>query len=541
MFARRHIRLYFAYSIPYNSLHHLNHRRDTHLMIGVAEINDKDRIILWILGIAAFAAVIFDFLKLLPLFNAFFIRDDYQFLDLGAFMRQQDPLAFLTATCVNWWRPIALLIPALVYLVFGLTPLPFHIVAYIIHIFSGLMLILLCRKMFDLKVGLIAFTIYIASPISFSNVGWMLGAMEDETATFFYFIALLTQIRTKDTDSKRPYFLPVIMIVLGSFCKITWLGMIPSLLFMDWANYPNSKLVERTKRFLPFFIFLLPVAFNIFIAGSYSSNIYLNYNSNFNMRNFIEGAFLSFIPSNVSYYITNWYQILIIIPIMFFLLALGFSKIKRRVVAIGIAYLGMLTILGFSQIQKDPLGWIMGWRHLTPLVGFAAILIAVTLTGLDGKLHLRYVGWLISIILVGILIWVGLPMKNDLQEEVQRIAQHYRLMTRSFIVLCRSLPNGTEIVIVGKKPFPVCLLADLAGDHRLSMLYTKRRNLEFIHNYYLRSKLIILETKENMGVILDGLLLRADIRLISTDEAGVWVDITEYGKEECERLLKSSP
>jgi len=509
-------------------------------MVGTEQKAENNRIILWILGMVAIATTVYDFINLLPLFNAFFIRDDYLFLDLGAFMRQQDPLAFLTATCIGWWRPIALLLPALVYLLFGFNPMPYHVLAYIIHILTGFTLLVLCRRFFDLKVGLIAFTIYIASPISFSNVGWMLGAMEDETATLFYFLALYSQLRVNPGMKPVPYYLPALFLVLGSFCKITWLGLIPALLFMDWVNYPKSTLAQRLTRFTPFLIFIPTLLLNFLIIGfeHLGGSFLPSFMGYFTARNLILGSFLSFMPFDLFIHIKDWYQIMIIVPVLFFLLALIFTKMKSRIIVIGVSYLGTLAILGLAQIQKDPVGWIMGWRHLTPLVGFAAIFISATLSGLIKLPRIRFAGLITVILSLGTLIWLGLPMKSILKSDVEREEQHYRQTTRSFIVLCRSFPKETGLYIIGTKPLSVNLLADLAGKQDVFMLCVRREGFKLMHNYDVRSNHYLIRDGQEVTDLLDKLVARTDVRFISNSEDGFWIDISENGKDEFVRMLK---
>jgi hypothetical protein len=503
------------------------------------EATKKDNTILWLLGLAAIASVVFDFIKLLPLFNTYFIRDDFLFMDLGAFMRQQDPLAFLTATCIGWWRPIALLLPALGYLIFGFNPLPFHIMAYIIHLLTALLLILLCRKLFDLKIGLMAFIIYVVSPISFGDVGWMLGAMEDETATFFFFLALYTQLRLKSDEHKGPYYLPAFFVVLSSFCKITWLGLMPVLLFMDWVNYPKSAFGQRIVRCLPFLV-IIPILFlNILFIGfdHLRGGIIPSYLEFFTARNLVVGSFLSFIPFDLYAYIKDHYLLMSLIPIAVFLLALLSSKGKMRVAAMGVAYLGTLAIMGLTPIQNEPLGWIMGWRHLAPLVGFAAILIALTLSGLMDRLKWRLISWLLPIVLMAALIWSGLPMKNTLRSDMETEADRYRDMMRSYVLLCRNFEPKSEIYIIAKKPLPVHLLADLASsDHQVKMLYVKKEGSRLAHNYDTRSSHVIFTCPKDMMLLIDTLVAKK-VRFISTDSSGHWVDITNREKREFYEIL----
>jgi hypothetical protein len=506
----------------------------------VESVKKQDKAIFWLLGLAAATAMVFDFIKLLPLFNAFFIRDDYLFLDLGAFMRQQDPLAFLTATCIGWWRPIALLLPALIYLLFGFNPLPFHITAYIIHLLTALLLILLCRKFFNLRVGLLAFIIYMTSPISFGDVGWMLGAMEDETATFFFFLALFTQLRLQPQEHRGPYYIPALFLVLGSFCKITWLGIIPVLLFMDWVNYPQSSLGQRIIRFLPFLIFIPTLFLNfLFIGFDYLGGSFIpSFTQFFTARNLIFGSFISFIPLDLFTHNNIYNLFLCFVPIIFLALAMLFGNIKRRVAAICVAYLGTLAILGLTQIQNDPVGWIMGWRHLAPLVGFAAVLIALTLGGLMDKLGWGVAGWMLPIALLAALVWSGLPMKKVLRGEVEKEGQDYRQIMRDFKVLCRSLPPKSEVYILAKKPLAVNLLADLAGsDHPLAMLFVKSEGLTLMHNYDYRSKHMILKDKREMAFLIEDLVAE-NSRFLSTDAKGNWIDITDRGKDEFYLMLR---
>jgi hypothetical protein len=510
-------------------------------MNGVGEEAGNQRSILWILGTVAVAATIYDFINLLPLFNAFFIRDDYLFLDLGAFMRQQDPLAFLTATCIGWWRPIALLIPALGYLLFGFNPFPFHVLAYSIHLLSGITLLLLCRKFFDLKVGLIAFMIYITAPISFSNVGWMLGAIEDETATIFYLLALYTQFRVNPDHKNGSYILSTIFLVLGSFCKITWLGLIPVMLYMDWVNYPKSPLTQRFHRFVPFLILIPTLFLNFLFIGfdRLGGSFMPNFTAFFTANNLIKGAFFAFIPIDVFQHLSDWFYLMLLIPIIFFLLALILNVKKRLVISVGVAFVGTTAILGLAQIQKDPEGWMMGWRHLTPLIGFAAIVVALIIVGLIRRLKMHIAGWGMAIVLIGAYIYSGLPMKGNIGNEVAKEEQNHRQEIRRFITLCRSFPSASELYIVEQKPAAVNLLADLArNDCELFVIFAKNRETRLMHNYDARSKHVIYGESARIRELLDELIQKPNIRFIGKNQDGLWTDLTDYSKYQLGSLLR---
>jgi hypothetical protein len=370
-------------------------------------------------------------------------------------------------------------------------------------------------------------------------VGWMLGAMEDESATFFFFLALYTQLRLKPKEHKGPYYLPALFLVLGSFCKITWLGFIPVLLFMDWVNYPQSHLGQRIVRFLPFLIFIPTLFLNILFIGftHLSGTMAPGYAEYFNVKNLTFGSFLSFIPFDLSAYLNDYYLLMILTPILFFLLALLFNKATMRITAVGVAYLGTLLILGLAQMQKEPVGWIMGWRHLAPLVGLAAILIALFMGGLMDRLRWGFTGWLLPLALMTLLIWSGLPMTSTLLTDVENEGHSYQNMIRSFIVLCRHFEPKSEIYMLFKKSWAVNLLADLAdNDHQLAMLFVKGEKLLLSHNYDLRSKHIIFKDKKDMMLFIQNLLAK-NAKFISIDRNGCWINITDKVKSDFSVML----
>jgi hypothetical protein len=369
----------------------------------------------------------------------------------------------------------------------------------------------------------------------------MLGAMEDETAALFYLLALYSQLRVNPQEKTGPYYLPALFLVMGSLCKITWLGLIPALLFMDWVNYPKSRFAQRITRYLPFLVFIPTLFLNfLFIGFSNLGGSFLpNFNEHFIARNLIPGSFYSFIPVDI--FLKNFYQIAVVVPILFFVLAVLFTREKSRTFAIVIAYIGTLGILGLAQISKNPVGWMMGWRHLTPLVGFAAMIMAVSIVGIIDKLRMGYAGWIVAIVLLLSLIWSGFPMKRTLKEDILNEGIIYRKVTNSFNILCQSFPKQTEIYVLGKKPGSVNLLADLAGyDYKLVMLYSERNGLNLVHNYDARSKHYILLDTDEVISLLDQIVPNSNARFIIQNREGIWIDITGSGKDELGMVLTHS-
>jgi len=372
--------------------------------------------------------------------------DDMALLDLGVRLRH-DPLAFLTYTEMEFWRPIGYTIFSVAYLFFGLNPFPYHLFALIIQLVSALALAHLCRKLFGATSAILAFAIYMTSLAVVANLAYVCNAYQDGMAALLLFLSLSIQYRGSRAPAlvKRPYFLPAGLLFTAALCKDNWAGVIPALVVVDWINYPQSKFSDRIKRLSPFAIMLsLPIIRLIISGGSPFHGVYSMYlKFNLTVDNVIWGATIPFFPNNESG-IPQW--LLLLFPTCFFVGAFLLLKTwSKEILLMLFLYIGMLLIS-----SPAPLGpYIVGWMHLLPLFGVSAIILGMVVWELGQRFFRRWIAVLPGIILVTIFI---LGQNGSANKVIVKQVSDSKAQVNNFYSLCDLIakyPAGSHIYVMG--------------------------------------------------------------------------------------------
>ena len=411
---------------------------------------DNQKWFLYSLGGMAVLATLYNILTLLPIFSAYFLTDDIFNLNLGAVMRH-DPLSFLFFTLGGWWRPLGFTLPAIVYLIFGLQVLPFHIIAYLIHLGTALSLLFLAKKMFNWTVALLAYILYVTSAISAITVGFSTYAFMDEFSTLLFIMVILVMYRKEKAPSlsRRPYWLAGLFYFLAAACKDSWIGLAPALILLDFLNYRNDKLSHRILRLLPSGLVLIIPLGRLAITGpeKFLAVQSLYAASHLTSSHLIWSLTIPFVPPLISIGDATLFNTRLAFPLLFFILAWWLYRSERfLIVLLLVAFVGLWAVLYASPLDAG----LSGWMHFPPLIAIAAMIMSVTLYSLIDHFKPQWFFILLSVAWLGVYIVPQQKNFYNLYKITISKADEFEICIRNIKKELSGLPpNSHAYVIAG--------------------------------------------------------------------------------------------
>lgn len=183
----------------------------------------------------------------------------------------------------NFYRPNQQLINSLIYSLFGLNPVPFHIASILFHILNGFLLFLLFIKLkMKRNVSLVSSLIFIIHPVNTQAVSYISG-MADPMGLMFILLALLNFLAfTEEKKSGNFLFagLSIFFFTCGLFTKENTIifPAIASITFIFLL--PANDDLSKKKNHL---YILLGMYFSLAIAYLYFKFTILNFSGNFGL------------------------------------------------------------------------------------------------------------------------------------------------------------------------------------------------------------------------------------------------------------------
>jgi len=344
------------------------------------KVTSKMRVIYWLLAIEALLVTVYTIWSIQPLFNAYFVMDDFPIIDLGISFRT-DPFSFLSFTWNDTYRPLGFTLPGLIYLVCGLNINVFHCIGLIIHLVTALVLWRFVKRFLDPIAAFISYSLFIASTIIVISVGYSTVAFQDELSVLFVLLGLSTQIRSVRAYEQiaRPYFSAAMFLCLALMCKESSFGMIFSYLSMDFLNYPKAKLIDRIKRLYPFILTIAVLSLRFLVLDPRTAFLESasNYAENsFSLANLVWGLTLPFLPFAFfspfgSFDLPSVFTLLgLIVPVVLFvILPIFWQNRRKHILIMATGFMGTLCILSITNLNNI----MQGWQHLTSLVPIMAV------------------------------------------------------------------------------------------------------------------------------------------------------------------------
>lgn len=376
--------------------------------------------------------------------NISFIEDDW-FIIERAGMIKDDPWSFFSLTFNGFYRPIGYNLPSILFLIIRFNPVVFHFINLSLHLLTGIFLFRFARKFFDFFTGLISAVLYVSYPTVMIAIGFTSSTFQDELSTLFFILTLLFSYRAgAEQQRKKPYLVPALVLLLGAFCKDSWMGLIPALIVMDWVNYKDSRIKERLRRLWVFLIPSVTIILKLLLVNMeiMQSNMLSYMGANITFNNLLYGFTLPFLPFEI-FDKTNIFNIIrVFAPIILFVVCLVLMKEYRlKILILIVAFIGVLL----SQLPAPLENYIFGWAHLFPLIAFSSILIAALIRFIGNKLKDNYLYWILAPILIILFIYTSHPTSEMLKNIITDLSKEQSAKVISFKRFARSLPNDALI------------------------------------------------------------------------------------------------
>jgi len=515
----------------------------------------------WVLAVLA---TIYFFITVLPLFNTYFIADDIFTLDDSPPVREH-PFSFLSVTFMDmWWRPLMFGITSYFYLLVGLNPVAFHWFGLILHLGGSFSLFFFIKRLFNVRSALIAYILYMISPVMVGSVGFVTDMIEDELAAIFVFLALGFAIpKAARKVMKRPYYFSSIFMVCAALCKESALGIMPAIFYLDWINYPVDAFGKRIQRLLPYGSLMLIFPLRLMFVGFnvlYSSSTTV-FGSNFSFLNILWTMILAFFPIMLqsSQQILNWF--LALVPLSFVIVAFILSDGRRnKMLFLTIALAGALSVLSsIALYHAYGAGnvWLYQWIRMPTLVGIAACIIALICEEVMNRAKRAVVAVsFVSLFLIG---FYGVPahfMIEAESDELRQLSDINIAKHKKLIDLINSFPPESKVYLLQKKLFPMNIINDAVRKKGTEVIILVRAypHMSLLHNpdpinkytklifpdetssyiqkhYKLKPGTYYIMTDEQLFNFVKSLARDPKVRIVNNDENLVWQDVTERFKE----------
>jgi len=200
------------------------------------------------------------------IFSHFFLSDDF-------FLLLREPGWFTPGH--GFFRPVPLLAISSMFNTFGLNPVPFHLLSFLLHLGNAFLLVQIIRKLaghnlFALAGGLLLAVNFLNS----ESVFWISG----QTTLFDVFFILLTLcllLRFIETGTKIFYFFSLASFVLALLSKENGvlLALLLPLITLIWFYQKKEKpgLIKILELTWPFF--LIALAYLLLVFGLLQSSL----------------------------------------------------------------------------------------------------------------------------------------------------------------------------------------------------------------------------------------------------------------------------
>jgi len=141
------------------------------------------------------------------------------------------------------YRPVATLSYFLIYALFGLSPLAFHLTSLLLHIFNVIAVYVLVQLLLnEKKFSLIAALVFACHPVLTETVN-CISYNEDLLATFFYLLALVLYIKATANENSfhRPiYFFSLVFFLVALLSKEMAVTLPAIILLYDFTLRPTD-------------------------------------------------------------------------------------------------------------------------------------------------------------------------------------------------------------------------------------------------------------------------------------------------------------
>ena len=324
----------------------------------------------------------------------------------------------------NQYDPIATLIMAMEFKVFGASPMALKTVSLLLHLANTLLVFQIIRHLFNrFDYAIITAVLFALNTQQVESVAWLAASTKIGAYSLFFLSSLLAYIRYLKEKKLSWLGLSVFFFLLSCLCKEQAIALPATLLAIDYVY--GRRLLDRVVILekAPFFIVSLIFAFvTLSLAGKMQNPEMLDYYSAgerfiFACFSVVSYVFKLVLPVKLSAFYT--YPLKTAIPAYYYLtpifgvLVLGalwfFWKKKQRLIVFGIVFFSANIFLPLMSQVLSVRDVMMADRYVyLPAIGFFLLVAYAVVELLKTKPRLRVAIWsglFAYCLLLAVLTW----------------------------------------------------------------------------------------------------------------------------------------
>lgn len=183
------------------------------------------------------------------MFSIYFLSDDFNLL-LGS-SNWLDPKA-------GFFRPIPHLLVHLCYRLFGMIPLPFHLLSFLFHYGNAVLIYLILKKMWRKPLFALIGGLLFASNFLVSEAVFWISAQTTLLVTFFYLLGIYLYMNFLAKRRGRYYALVILCFICALLCKENAVTFPLVILLVDICFHAEDRsrprLFPAVRRAAPLFL-----------------------------------------------------------------------------------------------------------------------------------------------------------------------------------------------------------------------------------------------------------------------------------------------
>jgi protein O-mannosyl-transferase len=324
----------------------------------------------------------------------------------------------------NQYDPIATLIMAMEFKLFGASPVALKAVSLLLHLANTLLVFQIVRHLFNrFDYAIITAVLFALNTQQVESVAWLAASTKIGAYSLFFLSSLLAYVRYLKDKSRGWLGLSVFFFLLSCLCKEQAIALPVTLLAIDYVY--GRRLLDRVVILekAPFFIVSIIFAFvTLSLAGKMQNPEMVNYYSAGERFIFACFSVVSYVcklvlPVNLSAFYT--YPLKTAIPAYYYptpifgVLVLGalwfFWKKKQRIIVFGIVFFSANIFLPLMSQVLSVRDVMMADRYVyLPAIGFFLLVAYAVVELLKIKPQLRvaiWSGFLAYCLLLAVLTW----------------------------------------------------------------------------------------------------------------------------------------
>ena len=206
----------------------------------------------WFLGLVLVVAIIFAYQ---PAWQAGFIWDDDDHLTANPAMTAPHGLRMIwSSLAVSRYYPLTLTSFWLQHRLWGLNPVPYHLLNIALHAINGFLVFLVLRRL-RVTAAWLASALWVLHPVNVESVAWITELKNTQSAVFL-FCALLCFLRSEQTGRHRWYAAALLSAAAAVLSKPSTVVLPLALLLCVWWERGRVRWTDFART-VPFFVLSL--------------------------------------------------------------------------------------------------------------------------------------------------------------------------------------------------------------------------------------------------------------------------------------------